>query len=328
MHKTRKLHLLRSGKTAKVKIPLNNSDVLVRTGMGDTISSFYKSIMYSYSKNFPYTDEKNQEKTISKLRQSVFKPSENEWYRASSDMIYIVPYQERVKELFIAFEKFLTNGYSEGNVFKSIVKTSKEKKAFKLMMDILNLSTLGNEIDSIFERYKNTNIPKWTSLLKISIANLYKVNLSKLGEKRRQKSRQLINFKTNLCIDLLKKLLEVIFLNAENISKKKYINDINSTPKSYISKRDIAVLADRLNRDIFVLDRKGRPLIISSIKNKPKAIIIIRIGSEYEPIGKYLNKKKIRREFQSNELFITNMIEYIIAAKKNGFKDSVDNDDD
>jgi hypothetical protein len=82
---------------------------------------------------------------------------------------------------------------------------------------------------------------------------------------------------------------------------KKYISSfmINEIDDSIIN-----LIADKINKDLYIINSKTMRLWKKSAIKKRKSFVLLKIDSHYEIIGKLLDKNKIVREFLYNDSII------------------------
>jgi hypothetical protein len=320
-----KLNILPINKTAVFYSPLQNKDVLVRTGTIADGSCFFHAILHAYSKDYISMTTEDRIKYVKKLRVSIAKKIDKEkWENLSDGIISKISFEENVNKILSGFYAYIQNDSREctksvKNIIRNIIddNNKNDSEVYRLICDMLPFTdTFEKKI--LPTAYKQSNKNKISECKQIVIQlsiEFYKKEFKNLLSSSTDKIGK---DKVLLYIKKLEKLLEEVLKEAEDLS---YVNYINSLQDSnvYVDSFTIQLISDKFNRDIYFIDSSTRMPYMNSSKNnlkKRKSIIIMWIGGcHYEIVGKLTDGNKIIREFQYDDQLVKTLYSYLCNQK-------------
>ena len=309
-----KLKQLPVNKTVVFRSPIEDDDVLVRTGVVSDSSSFFHSIMHAYSKEYSSTDEKGRVKLVRRLRSSLAGKIDREsWEEMDGGLIAKIPFQENVSDIILNCYRFLTDdqkarGVSTHRVIKSLIKDDENiLESYKLITKLIPYKTLENNI----LQYAYTKTEKISDLCDEII---FKVNYYLKTKK------DILQDNFIFLSDITNNFIEAVLQEAQDEAFKNYVEGSNNLTDS-INTYTVNIVSKRFNRDIYFLDGKHRlPYNNSSstehIKGRKSIVLIWLGGDKYEVVGRLLPGNSIQRDFDHDDIIIEKLYTFLVKPEE------------
>ena len=300
------LTLLTVNKSTVFYSPLENKDVLVRTGTIKDNLSLFHSISHAYSKDYISMDNTERINYVNKL-------NKKNWENLS---ITTIQFQKNVNTILSDFYKFIKNNDENTESVEKIINNIVNKSNTKNDIEIYNLITEimpinKNPYTNIINCDENNNINECKKkIIKLTL-DLYIKKFNKLITKD---GVFLEKNKISLYIKKFEKLITEIVNEAENYTYTKYINEQPDT-------QTIQFISDKINRDIYFIDSTTRMPFNNHTNKKDlqkrKSIIVIHINeNHYEIVGRLMPGNKIQREFDHTDSLIKQLYTYLCHPEK------------
>jgi hypothetical protein len=311
-----KLKQLPVNKTVVFRSPIEDDDVLVRTGVVSDSSSFFHSIMHAYSKEYCSMDEKGRVKLVRRLLSSLAgKIDRKSWEEMDGGLIAKIPFQENVSDIILNCYRFLTDdqkarGASTHRVIKRLVKDDENiLESYKLITKLIPYKTFENNIlQYAYTKSEKQKIPDLCDEIIFEVNYYLKNNKDILQE----------NF--IFLSDITNKFIEAVLEEAEDEAFKNYVEGSNNLTDS-INTYTVNIVSKRFNRDIYFLDGNHRlPYNNSSstdhIKGRKSIVLIWLGGDKYEVVGRLLPGNSIQRDFDHDDIIIEKLYTFLVTPEK------------
>ena len=293
------LDILPVNKTVVLYLPIEDTDVLVRTGTSSLDNtSFYQSLLHGYSKDYVSMDLNKRIEYIKKFKSSIFsKIDKNEWGKLSSSLIF---FKENINILLCDFYIFINS--HKGNKSKNIKKVIKNIIVNDEKYDDLETYKLITEMVPLEKGFKN-NILQYvyeTDSVSQCKKNIIKSSI-KYYENKFTQLKGLSKNKIAFYIKKLEKLVQEIMDEAENMS----IENLEKSDEIVLT-----LISDKFDRNIYCIDSNTRMPIYQTVEElnllkKRKSMILLRHNNDhYEVVGRLLSGNKIQREFEYKDSLI------------------------
>ena len=311
-----KLKQLPVNKTVVFRSPIEDDDVLVRTGVVSDSSSFFHSIMHAYSKEYSSMDEKGRLKLVRRLRSSLSgKIDRQSWEEMDGGLIAKIPFQENVSDIILNCYRFLTDdqkarGASTHRVIKTLVKHDENiLESYKIITKLIPYKTFENNIlQYSYTKSENQKIQDLCNAIIFEVNYYLKTKKNILQE----------NF--IFLSDITNKFIDCVLQEAQDEAFKNYVEGSNNLIDS-INTYTVNIVSKRFNRDIYFLDGKHRlPYNNSSstehIKGRKSIILIWLGGDKYEVVGRLLPGNSIQRDFDHDDIIIEKLYTFLVKPEK------------
>jgi hypothetical protein len=311
-----KLKQLPVNKTVVFRSPIEDDDVLVRTGVISDSSSFFHSIMHAYSKEYSSMDEKGRVKLVRRLRSSLAGKIDREsWEEMDGGLIAKIPFQENISDIILNCYRFLTDdqkarGASTYRVIKRLVKDDEAiLESYKLITTLIPYKTFENNIlQSVYTKSEKQKISDLSDEIIFEVNYYLKTKKDILKE----------NFV--FLSDITNKFIDAVLQEAEDEAFKNYVEGSNNLTDS-INTYTVNIVSKRFNRDIYFLDGKHRlPYNNSSstdhIKGRKSIVLIWLGGDKYEVVGRLLPGNSIQRDFDHDDIIIEKLYTFLVEPEK------------
>jgi|688.fasta_scaffold52326_2 hypothetical protein len=311
-----KLKQLPVNKTVVFRSPIEDDDVLVRTGVVCDSSSFFHSIMHAYSKEYASMDEKGRVKLVRRLRSSLSGKIDREsWEEMDGELIAKIPFQENVSDIILNCYRFLTDdqkarGISTHRVIKTLVKDDENiLESYKLITKLIPYKTFENNIlQYVYSKSEKQKIADLCDEIIFEVNYYVKTKKNILKE----------NF--IFLSDITNKFIEAVLKEAQDEAFKNYVEGSNNLINS-INTYTVNIVSKRFNRDIYFLDGKHRlPYNNSSttdhIKGRKSIVLIWLGGDKYEVVGRLLPGNSIQRDFDHDDIIIEKLYTFLVEPEK------------
>jgi hypothetical protein len=311
-----KLKQLPVNKTVVFRSPIEDDDVLVRTGVVSDSSSFFHSIMHAYSKEYSSMDDKGRLKLVRRLRSSLSgKIDRQSWEEMDGGLIAKIPFQENVSDIILNCYRFLTDdqkarGASTHRVIKTLVKDDENiLESYKLITKLIPYKTFENNIlQYSYTKSEKQKIQDLCNAISFEVNDYLKTKKDILQE----------NFL--FLSDITNKFIDCVLQEAQDEAFKNYVEGSNNLIDS-INTYTVNIVSKRFNRDIYFLDGKHRlPYNNSSstehIKGRKSIILIWLGGDKYEVVGRLLPGNSIQRDFDHDDIIIEKLYTFLVKPEK------------
>ena len=328
-----KIKEIKSGETAIFLSPIDQN--LVRTGTLKNHSSFFHSLLWTYSGKYRQMNNGDKKeyvvKLLTRLKDNL---TEDEWIMHGEKKIIMLSLQSKIKQYIIEIYKYIQNPskyIGVSNTIKSIInKFFKENniKQYKLIIQILSLDILekyalklafnkcedytDNDYDDYnYHYYKDGGSAelKWLNMFKDIILNSlsesFKQHLSELDEDVDDIMEIYLKKFTNLVDYIIEQSVMTIFLKF----KEKILD--NTT---WIDQYLISYFSKLFKRDIYFIDNISRLPIKKGPcdYSKQKSIILLCFEDSFEILGILdKNTKQVSREFKFDSTIITKIYNFL-----------------
>jgi hypothetical protein len=315
------LPILPMNKTVVFYSPLEDKDILVRTGTIGDGSCFYHAILHAYSIDYIHMNVNNRMKFVKNLRESIAqKVDKASWESLSNGLISKIPFQENVNTILCDFYKYIIDKTTDplksiSHVIRKVIIDRKiDIEAYTLITEIVPLDT-GFEKNILPSAGEKNNFLTISDCKKI-IINQSVVYITK--ELERFKGR-LSDNKIKYYVEKLRILVKEVVDEADNLAYSDYIKSISDVSTS-VDSYTIGLISENLNRNIYFIDARNRMpyrYIIGDKIIKRKSIIVIWTGScHYEIVGRLLPGNRIQREFDYKDSLIKKISTYLYKPEK------------
>lgn len=282
--------------------PVEGDDVFVRSGMiKKTNDTFLHSIFYSYLENFKEFDNNKKNEIVNNFKLSILKPMLIESYKENYFLKKMC--KKIVSNLKIVYmNKFNENNNSEIiNYLYSYI----DKKMCNLIIELISYKDFCNEIIlKSLVKFKDNNFELFCKEIYNSILN-YVTNIEKLKKSNINKKKKFVYEVQNL----IRHIINYIYNIEINEYFSKYEDDNVNNNDYYLQ-----MICKKLKRNIFIIDQKTR-MPYKILENHKliynKNIIVLKLIDSFEIIGKLLEKNKIQRDFNNNNLIIKKIKNFI-----------------
>jgi hypothetical protein len=303
-------------KTVIFRSPIEDDDVLVRTGVVCDSSSFFHSIMHAYSKEYSSMDQKGRVKLVRRLRSSLAGKIDREsWEEMDGGLIAKIPFQENVSDIILNCYRFFTDdqkarGTSTHRVIKTLIKDDENiLESYKLITKLIPYKTFENNI--LQYAYTKNEKEKFSDLYDEII---FEVNYYLKNKKDILKENFLF------LSDITNKFINAVLQEAQDEAFKNYVEGSNNLTDS-INTYTVNIVSKRLNRDIYFLDGKHRlPYNNSSstehIKGRKSIVLIWLGGDKYEVVGRLLPGNSIQRDFDHDDIIIEKLYTFLVKPEE------------
>jgi hypothetical protein len=311
-----KLKQLPVNKTVVFRSPIEDDDVLVRTGVISDSSSFFHCIMHAYSKEYYSTDEKGKVKLVRRLRSSLAGKIDREsWEEMDGGLIAKIPFQENVSDIILNCYRFLTDdqkarGASTHRVIKSLVQNDENiLESYKLITKVIPYKIFENNIlEPSYTKSKKQKISELCNQIIFEINYYMKIKKNLLGE----------NFV--FLSDITNKFINAVLQEAEDEAFKNYVKGSENLTDA-INTYTVNIVSKRFNRDIYFLDGKHRLPYNNSSSNehikRRKSIVLIWLGGDkYEIVGRLLPGNSIQRDFDHDDIIIEKLYTFLVKPEE------------
>jgi hypothetical protein len=297
-----KLSILPVNKTVVFYSPIEGRDVLVRSGTITEGSCIFHAVLHACSKEYSQMDKHGRIKLTNKLRASLgSKLDYKRWEEASNSIVAKIPFQENVLAMITDFYRYITKNKSgKSSLGRHLIRNidDKSKQAYEIVCDILTFEDFDKTIlPKSYDECSDQNIKACRKVIIDNTQTLLKKGFDSLDN---------IN-EAKYCIDKTMTLIETILEESEEHAFKDHIKNLKDTSVT-VDTYTINLIADRFNRDIYILDSRTRmPYKLSDdhIAKKRKSIIIMWLGGvHYEVVGRLLPGNRIQREFYLDDPLI------------------------
>ena len=311
-----KLKQLPINKTVVFRSPIEDDDVLVRTGVVSDSSSFFHSIMHAYSKEYSSMDEKGRVKLVRRLRSSLAGKIDREsWEEMDGGLIAKIPFQENISDIILNCYRFLTDdqkarGASTHRVIKTLIKDDENiLESYKLITKLIPYKTFENNIlQYVYTKSEKQKISDLCDEIIFEVNYYLKTKKDILEE----------NFV--FLSDITNKFINAVLQEAEDEAFKNYVEGSNNITDC-INTYTVNIVSKRFNRDIYFLDVKHRlPYNNSSttdhIKGRKSIVLIWLGGDKYEVVGRLLPGNSIQRDFDHDDIIIEKLYTFLVTPEK------------
>jgi hypothetical protein len=310
------LNILPINKTVVFSSPIEDKDVLVRTGTISDGSCFFHALLHATSKDYVNMKSDNRISFVEKHRSSMSNDiDKNRWEHLSKGLVAKIPFQEQVNDILLKFYMYVQKGVvcktkiSRKLIHQVIKDNSKDLDTYKLITEMVTLEN-GFEQTILPTAYKKCN-DSVVSKCKNTIINCSKDYYMKEFSKLKGK---LSDEKVKYYVNKLELLVKTVVDLSEKYSYNEYIENLRNT-SVYVDSYQIGLISDHFNRDVYFIDSKTRmPYRDASQDNihKRKSILMMWTGGcHYEIIGRLLSDNKIQREFDFDDDIIKKIYTYV-----------------
>ena len=299
------LKQLPADKTVVFYSPVEGNDVLVRTGIIDSESSFVHALLHAHSDEYVRSEPEDRITLVNKLYSKLnSKIDQKRWQDMSNSLVAQIPFQENVSLLLTDFYKSVTkdkNPKLSKSIYTVLIAREKEveKSAFQIICELIPFERAKAVLADCFTRFGDEKIDTCKQIVIDKFKELAVKEFEKLTDLTPQLRKS--------CIERFVKLGEKIVEEADMQSYQDYLSKMKTT-NVIVDGFTVSLLSERLNRDIYFFDSKTHlPYRMDGsieMKNR-KAILVMWMGdNRYEVIGKLLQQNRIQREFYPNDPLI------------------------
>ena len=328
-----KLKEIKSGDTAIFLSPIDQN--LVRTGTLKNHSSFFHSLLWTYSGKYRQMNNGDKKdyvvKLLTRLKENL---TEEEWIMHGEKKIILLSLQSKIKQYLIEIYKYIQNPnkyIGVSNTIKNIInKFFKQNniKQYKLIIQILTLEVLEKYAlklafskceDYTDNDYEDYNYHYYTEgeSDEIKWLNMYKdIILSSLSESFKHHLSELDDDVDDVMTVYLKKfsnLIDYIITQSEKTIFLKFREKILDNT-SWIDQFLISYFSKLFKRDIYFIDNSSRLPVKKGpcTYKKQKSIVILCFEDSYEVLGILdKNTKQVNREFKFDSTLITKIYNFM-----------------
>lgn len=328
-----KLKEIKSGDTAIFLSPIDQN--LVRTGTLKNHSSFFHSLLWTYSGKYRQMNNGDKKdyvvKLLTRLKENL---TEEEWIMHGEKKIILLSLQSKIKQYLIEIYKYIQNPnkyIGVSNTIKNIInKFFKQNniKQYKLIIQILTLEVLEkyalklafskceDYTDNDYEDY-NYHYYNDGESDEIKWLNMYKdIILNSLSESFKHHLSELDDDVDDVMTVYLKKfsnLIDYIITQSEKTIFLKFREKILDNT-SWIDQFLISYFSKLFKRDIYFIDNSSRLPVKKGpcTYKKQKSIVILCFEDSYEVLGILdKNTKQVNREFKFDSTLITKIYNFM-----------------
>lgn len=308
-----KITPLQINKTVVLLSPLEDNDVLVRTGtiQEDNLSLFHSVFSACYSQYLSYNLE-DRKKYLRKTCSGIVKNIDIKlWKKMGGGSIAIKSFQDNTIKIINNMYNFIIENKDPEKITKKILKNNKKYvDIYALVVEIIPLQYFQEHIlTAIFNKSKNINeyieqIPLQT------ISYLKQTEVFKSIDSKRAEY---------IC-DMTYTFLKNVLTEIEEYTHKEYIKNVEDISK-FTDIDNIELLSSFFQCDIYIINDKNRLPCKKfcdkkNIKGRKSIILLLIDKNNYEIMGKLINGKKVQREFSHQDQLIQKIYTYLLEPEK------------
>lgn len=310
------LTTLPTNKTVVFYSPIQDDNILVRTGTLSEGSCFLHAFLHAYSKDYVSMNETGRIKFVKKLCESIkHKIYKTRWENLSTGLMSEITFQENITTLLSDFYSSIINqttGRTKSirGIIQKVKKEDNDVEVYKLITEMIPLEHFEkNILPSAYEKCNKKIISKCKKIIVRYTIEHYSNEFKKL--KVRLNHNKIIFY-----IKKLEKLIQEIVDEAENIAYSEYIKNLHTSIE--VDSHMIELVSEKFNRDIYFIDSRTRmPYIDTKNIKQRKSIIIMWMGGyNYEIVGKLLSGNNVQREFNYNDSLIKRIYTFLCKPMK------------
>ena len=318
-NKMTKLKILPVNKTVVFNSPIEGDDVLVRTGTISEGSSFFHSLLHSYSNEYTSMNKKDRMKFVHRLRASMAgKVDIESWEEMGGGLISKIPFQELIHTVLCSFNSFLANqetkvrGRATRKIIKLLINDPKDLEVYQLILDIVSVEELEkNILSKAYEKSDGKSIKETIAIIIEELLSHLKT-LPELNSIETSKKDRL----TNVFVIFMK----VACNESHKEAYKKYVKGLETT-KENVDDYTLDFISNRFNRDIYFINSESRlpytDFLSGSHLKQRKSIIVICVNKKhYEVVGRLLPGNRIQREFDYSDPLIKKIYMFLLHPER------------
>lgn len=303
-----KLNILPSNKTVVFYSPIEGDYVLVRSGTLESENSFFHALAYGIYKDYYNMNETEKKDFVNKIKKNIF----SKYLSEHISVKFKSEFEKKIMFITENLYKFIRSehnarGKTTKKVIKKLIDTNDKLQYFNVITDLLPFETLNNIFIDSFNVSITTD--DYTNIItKNTLKHFSDIKeIHKLDTDINKTFQTLIE---NMIFEIIKQSKNVILTN--NVDT--FIKTLE------INKENIEIISKYFKRDIYFISSKNRipyDLYSENIENKNKSIIIMTITDDsddkthYEIVGRLHTGNKVQREFNSDDIIINKIYEFI-----------------
>jgi hypothetical protein len=314
-----KLSILPVNKTVVFYSPVEDKDVLVRTGTIGDGSCCYHATLHAYSKEYVSMNEKERGRFVAKLRSSLASKVDRErWEEISGGLVAKIPFQENINSLLHDFYRHVAKGRdgrtkNVRRVIREVIKNDQDNETFALITEMVSINDFEKRIlPDVYDRCADDSIQACKDKLVDESERFYNKVFQKLDDKVESR-------RVDFCVKKLGDLARAVANEADSMAFGDYISNLKDI-SVVVDRYTIGLISNRFNRDIYFIDSRTRMPYreggTDHIKGRKSIILMWTGGVHYEVVGRLLPGNRIQREFRPDEALIKRINMYLCHPEK------------
>ena len=304
-----KLKPTATNKTVVFWSPIDgDEDVLVRTGVKCDDFSIYHALLYGYSREYIEMKNTGRINLVKKFRENLReKLGRKDWYKLADSKDQ---FAEELGMILLNTYLYLKDSKFRCNTTKTMLKSvdiQNNKQVYQIIKELLPIDTLEDDVFLVASN-KHSCLDLYSKdILEISGEELSKCHEFRLATAEQQ----------NYIRKKQKKLFSAMLSAAENLAYTKYKDDCNTDDE--VTPDYLSLLSNRINRDIYIINGDTRlpDKFLNQKDNikQRKSMILLKVGDDYEVVGRLLPCNKVIREFDYRESIVDKIHTYLFDTK-------------
>ena len=283
-----------NGKTVFFNSPLTRDNELVRTGIS-LDNSFYHALLLAYTDDYSSSSEDEKNVMVRKFITSLNKKITAENWQEINSKYKIITLDSVLIKNVEDFYEYLENRRTSSNVIINIVRELRidsNLSLFEAIFELISFSHFKNTLKSTINDLNNKSIREYKPIFINNIVN--SLNFSK-------EFRSLDQEKKKYIINIITNFLTVFFRELESDCFKIVKDKVLLLVNPFL----INVVCYRFKRDLFIIDSETKlPLKYPEFVTGKKSFVLLKIGNNFEPIGRVKTKNNIEYEFDLDDEYI------------------------